>query len=282
VTSHVDPETLALFAEGELNDKAKEEQVRAWLAESEEARAQLSALREVSQILASAPVPPMPEGLVDRIDEALRAEAKKHAARSRPAVAPEASIDEIAKVRPLPRPRGPARWMPFLVAASAAVFVLGAGAAAVSGLFTADPPADPGTAAEPPPASSPHAALPYRISVVSSGTDYTADNLATQGASVLERASLTTGEGEESLSLEPDSAVPADVASCAHTLSDTYGAPALVDLASYEGQPAWIMFFPAALDSETDGYTVRVVEPGCAEEDDPTSAVRDTASLPNH
>jgi len=172
--------------------------------------------------------------------------------------------------------------MPFLVAASAAVFVLGAGAAAVSGLFTADPPADPGTAAEPPPASSPHAALPYRISVVSSGTDYTADNLATQGASVLERASLTTGEGEESLSLEPDSAVPADVASCAHTLSDTYGAPALVDLASYEGQPAWIMFFPAALDSETDGYTVRVVEPGCAEEDDPTSAVRDTASLPNH
>lgn len=283
MTSHVDPETLALFAEGELRDKDREQEVRAWLAESEEARAQLAELREVSQILASAPVPPMPEGLIDRIDEALRTEAKKHPVPSRPTVAPLAPPDQDTKVRPLHRPRGPARWMPFLVAAAAAVFVLGAGTAVVSGLFTAPETTGSGTVLAPPPAPSPQAALPYRLAVVSSGTDYTADGLATQGASVLDRSALSDfGEStEESESLVPrtDEAIPAEVTSCAEALSGAYGTPTLVDIASYEGQPAWIMFFPATSGTGAESYAIWVVEPGCAEEDDPDSAVVDTAVL---
>ncbi|KUP98212.1 anti-sigma factor family protein [Thermobifida cellulosilytica] len=278
MTSHVDPETLALFAEGELHDKEREQEVRAWLAESEEARAQLAALREVTQILASTPVPPMPDGLVERIDEALRAEARKHPVPSGAPVVPLTPSDENAKVRPLRRSHGPARWTPFLVAAAAAVFVLGAGTAVLSSLFTSSDTTDSAVVFE---QTSPQAALPYRLAVVSSGTDYTSDALADQGAELLGRSALSGSDGaaeSEPLTPKADEAVPATVTSCVDALNEVYGAaPILVDLASYEGSPAWIMLFPAA----DNGHEIRVVQPDCGEKDDPASAVVTSAVLSN-
>ncbi|MEY9214436.1 hypothetical protein NI17_019815 [Thermobifida halotolerans] len=284
MTSHVDPETLALFAEGLLAED-EEQEVRARLAESEEARSQLAALREVPQILASAPVPPMPDGLILRIDEALRDEAKKHPASSGPVATPPAPPDDSTKVRPLRRSGGPARWMPFLAAAAAAVFVLGAGAAVVNGLSSPGS-GSPGseTMLVPPATLPPEAALPYRLAVVSSGTDYTSDGLAEQGGSVLDRSALADLDDEpsedEPLVPSDDEAIPAEVTSCAEALEGAYGTgPTLVDIASYEGEPAWIMFFPVATGDAPDSYELRVAEPNCADVADPTSTIIDTAVI---
>ncbi|TDQ55527.1 anti-sigma factor family protein [Actinorugispora endophytica] len=285
MTSHVDPETLALFAEG-LLDEDEEQQVRACLAESEETRAQLSALTEVSQILAAAPVPPMPDGLISRIDEALRAESDQHTAASDDGYAPPPSVDDVADVVPLRRKRGPARWMPYLVAAAAVVFVLGAGAAVLNGLSSSTGGGD--TAAQAPQeAAEPDTALSYQLSVVSSGTDYTAADLPGQGASVLERSVVRDGpatpggDAEEAAPLQ-EQPFSAEVSSCVGTLSRTYPAqPVLIDLASYEGHPAWIMLYPIAEGTGAGGHELLVVGPDCAEGTDPAAAVIATAVIPS-
>lgn len=283
MTSHVDPQTLALFAEG-LLDKDQEEAVRACLADSEEARAQLAALAEVPRLLAAAPMPPMPDGLIERIDQALLEESKKHTAPAKDDHPPP-SDDRTAHVVPFRPKRGLVRWMPYLVAAVAAVFVLGAGTAALNGLFS---PATTGSVPDPSyGAREPEAALPHQLSVVSSGIEYTAADLTVQGSQALDHfthhnSAAAPQDGAESNTPTPERDGSAELSSCVTALDSEGGTrgPVLVDIASYEGAPAWVMFFPVADGAGRGGYELRVVEPSCAVAADPADSVIATATVP--
>ncbi|GAB3210694.1 hypothetical protein SAMN02745673_02718 [Marinactinospora thermotolerans DSM 45154] len=280
MTSHVDVEDLALLAEG-LLDEDEERSTRSHVAECAHCAEVLAALSDVPRILAEAPVPPLPSGMADRLDEALRAEFRERSLSHSGAPAPQ-DDDAGATVLPLPRRNGVTRWMPYLAAAAAGVFVLGGGAAVVNGIMSS-----PGTTASAPTlgngdSAEPEAALPYRTIVVSSGTDYTESALPEQGARLIERSPLAEtpqidAEGSETSPLSVTSEPPAEVSSCLQSLgADGSYRPALVDIAEYEGDTAWVMVDQR----ESGGYGLRVVSPSCGAAGDAGSAVLAEASVP--
>ncbi|GAA3762148.1 anti-sigma factor RsiW [Spinactinospora alkalitolerans] len=282
MTSHVDTETLALLAEG-LLEESEERSVQAHVSECGQCAEQVAALADVSRVLAEVPAPPLPDGLAERIDEALRSESRQRPNAPGGAHAP--SIDEAARVTPLRRKSGPTRWMPYLVAAAAAVFVIGGGAAVLNTVLGSQA---PGLQTEPSTQDQPDAALAYHPVVVSSGTDYTEDRLAEQGASVIERSSLAAApesDGEETAAspLATDTTdLPSDVSSCVRGLDEEKAArPVLLDIAEYEGEPAWIMVFEGAAGAAgPDGYGLRVVSTDCSEGKGPADTTLAETSIP--
>ena len=102
---HVDAESLALYAEGELS-RGRAARVRAHLSGCPDCAATLAALAEVTTQLSHVPAPPMPSAVAARLDAALSAEAAHRAAA--PAPAPAGA----------PSPRPPRRnpiWSPAAV-----------------------------------------------------------------------------------------------------------------------------------------------------------------------
>ena len=81
---HVDAESLALYAEGQLS-RGRTARVRAHLSGCPQCATTLAALAEVTIQLSHVPAPPMPSAVAARLDAALRAESAHRAAA--PAVA---------------------------------------------------------------------------------------------------------------------------------------------------------------------------------------------------
>ncbi|PSK95510.1 hypothetical protein CLV63_115173 [Murinocardiopsis flavida] len=284
MTSHVDTETLALLAEGLLED-GEERSVQAHVSECAQCSDQLVALSDVTRVLAEVPAPPIPDGLAGRIDDALRAERERQAAASDPGdPADTGAADSAGAAIPIQRRRGPSKWMPYLVAAAAGVFVIGGGAAVVQGLTASAPPEQAGSSPKGA-TGGPDAALPYQPSVVASGTEYTADGLSGQAADLIaesEPLSASKGpesnaEGSENSALSAPPETPTGVSSCIHKLSgDDSRRPVLIDIASFapgdgaaKGEDAWVLVYEAKGGS---GYDVRVVTPECTEAGDATVA----------
>ncbi|MFC4564383.1 anti-sigma factor family protein [Nocardiopsis mangrovi] len=293
MTSHVDADTLALSAEGLLEDQ-EERSVREHVAECAECAEQLTELAGVSRILAEVPAPPLPDTVAARLDDALRAEADARRSRLSGAVpVPTAPAAAGGNVVPLRSRFGSGRWLPYLAAAAAAVVVIGGGAAVVRGALAPD--AGTPTAAAPDGQQSdqpdPDAAQPYRPLMLETGTRYTDDDLADQASGVLADTESVVAEdapesdtgGSEPMSQAESPAIPSEVASCVHSLSGE-GArrPELIDRAEFRpsgddsgAEDAWVVYLAAEPgDAPAAGsYDVVVLSAGCTGGGDPADHV---------
>ena len=227
--AHLDHEALADFAEGILGD-ATATSTEEHLAHCDDCRRRAAEVAEVSRVLAQAPMPPLPAHLVDRLDAALAAEAAAHT--------------------PVHRHH---RQFQFLAAAAAAVVLVGGGAAAVRTVMddgdsrsvtgTQPPMADRSASSAPGPAIAP--GLP--LTVVQSGTKYTASGLDSQVAGVLSRS---TAGGHRPLSM------PADSLGGCLTRVGGGKPPLLVDSATYEGRTATVIALPGTDTRHADVWVV--------------------------
>ena len=102
---HVDAESLALYAEGQLS-RRRTAQVRAHLPGCAECARAAAALAEVTTRLSQVPVPPMPSAVAARLDAALSAESAAPGGRA----GRRAGTGRLRRNRRPPR-RGP-RWSP--------------------------------------------------------------------------------------------------------------------------------------------------------------------------
>lgn len=293
MTSHVDTETLALSAEG-LLDEEEEHSVQGHLAGCEQCAEQLTALSDVSRLLGEAPAPELPPDVATRIEEAVRAEAEQRdtpsSADADPALPPPQDDNVV------PFSRRPSRWLPFLVGAAAAVFVVG-GAGAVlysmlapgNGHSILGPGQEGQASSEISEQERPDAALSYQPVLLDSGADYTEDGLGSQAAEVLgtvpadDYPGAPEGDPEEPRGTpEGDSPeIPADLATCAQELggTDEEQLPALIDIATFQpsgadtAEKAWVMYYGSDPAGE---FEVVVVSPGCATGDPDDSVLAES------
>jgi putative zinc finger protein len=279
----MDPGTLAAYREGLLS-RRRAARVAAHLSGCPQCAETDAQLAGVTTILASSPAPPMPAGLADRIGAALAAEAASRAAgQARPAAGAAGSgvtagaTGDLPPARP-PRehPHRPPRrsWLTPRIAAvtAAVVVVLGGGYGVVqllsqstgttntsSGASSAGhSAARSGAAAGSANRMEPSSGLANNLTLVSSGTDYQRQRLASQAKTVLVRHALPrsrpagTGQGKLPSSF---GSTFAHLPACVQRVSGGH-TPKLVDLASYQGQRAAVIMLPAAR------HQVRVVVVG--------------------
>ncbi|QBI56733.1 hypothetical protein [Streptomonospora litoralis] len=311
MTSHVDAETLALSAEGLLED-TEESTVQRHVADCAVCAAQRSELAEVTRVLAEVPATPLPDDVAARLDDALRAEADTRRNGGGPPE-PESSTGggaaaggggsaagDGAGVVPLHRRFGSShRWINYLAVAAAAVVVVGGGSAVVRNLATGEtagaPLAGPGGGVA---ESSTHgeSALSYHPLVVRSGTVYSEDRLSEQAAAVLDRSDTTApqgaqgdAEGSGAGDRPQTSEVSSEVSSCVQKLAgESRVRPVLIDFAEFssgaETSGAWVMYYGSEPGSEAHGsYDVKVVAPECGAEGtaaDQTVLARATVPAP--
>lgn len=270
---HVDPEVLADLQEGLLDPPAAAA-AEAHLVGCPACRGELAALDEVRDRLAAAgPVGPLPDDLVDRLDQALAAAATE-----------PGSTAASRTVIPLRSPqRDTPRGMRLLQAAAALVLVFAGGALAVSaldGLGGSSSQDSAGGAASD--AGAPKATAGFPVSA--SGRDWTAATLreaaprlatgdlvptTTSGLAGDFRASPEASDPEASDGAARELAeAPAGrlsggpaLAGCATQLAGAPVTPVAVDLASYEGKPAAVLLLPTTDDPAS--LDLFVVEPAC-------------------
>lgn len=309
MTSHVDAETLALSAEGLLED-AEESTVQQHVAGCATCAAQRSELTELTQVLAEIPAAPLPDEVVARLDEAVRAEVESRRrsddgddsddstgpAGGTPA-AGGAGSGAPADVVPFRRRIGSShRWINYLAVAAAAVVVLGGGAAIARNLTSGGDGgatmAQPGESAET--STDKDTALGYQPLVVESGTVYTEDGLDQQAATVLDESDPMAPEGAQGDADSPaqgggpedTSDVPADVSSCIQALSEESGDyPIMIDLAEYSSDgaanKAWVMYYGSEPGGDAqDSYDVAVVSPDCGSAVEADQAVLARTTVP--
>lgn len=269
MTSHPDVEALAFFAE-ELLEPAEERTVAHHLETCAICAATLDELTAVSGALADAPpVPPMPQdvaALLDRrIDEAVRERAARPAALSDTGTGTgddtDGHGDASAPVVPITRARGARRGfngmnLPrLMMVAAAGAVVLGGGGAVLNTVLSSPQDTSGGAAAEQPMMQNegsefePEAVQPYKPEVVASGTEYTPEGLADQAAGVLAAPPApAAADGEE------DAATSAE--ECATVFAEQTGVRVtLVDEATFDGDPAMVLFVPGG-DDTTEVYVV--------------------------
>ena len=249
---HVDAESLALYAEGELS-RGRAARVRAHLSGCPDCAATLAALAEVTTQLSHVPVPPMPSAMAARLDAALSAEAAHRAAA--PAPAPAGTSHR----RP---PRRNPIWSPAAVrilAGTAVTLVVaggvgyavsqfsGSGGASSAGTPSRQPAGHSNAQAQPNisrGSSGGHvmkpSAVPYIPSAtrwVQTGTDYRPGTLATQTKKTLAEYDVGGLSGPRML---PAASVPGSVRDCVSQLA--HGRPVVVvDQARYRGHPAIVI-----------------------------------------
>jgi hypothetical protein len=267
---HVDAESLALYAEGELSH-GRTARVRAHLSGCPDCAATLAALAEVTTQLSHVPAPSMPSAVAARLDAALSAESAHRAATpDAPAPAPT----------PAPRPprRNP-RWSPAalrILAGTAVTLVVAGGVGyAVSQFASSGSSGSPSTASAPNAhrsaaqaapnisagstgghARKPHAG-PYipadTTRYVSTGTNYQRGTLATQGKKVLAEYGVSGLSGPGML---PAHSVTAQVHTCVSQAA--HGRSVLVvDQAQYQHHTAIIIILG-------NPDTIVAVSPSCA------------------
>ncbi|MDA2808037.1 anti-sigma factor family protein [Nocardiopsis suaedae] len=312
MTSHVDAETLALSLEGLLDDE-EERSVRTHVAGCSQCAETREALGEVSGLLAEEPVPPLPDSVSARLDEAIRAERKDPTSDGGTPSAAEGdgndrdgrqdrgdaedpdgpggvdgdAAEELrsraAEVVPMRR-RGVARWMPYIAAAAAAVFVIGGGAALLRGMGDEPGVGGGGETRD----DEPHAVKEPAPVLVESGTAYTPEGLEGQAGDVLSLAAPelppqgaeSDEEAPEISALPSPSENPSGVSTCVEGLTEEGERTPLVDVATYTGdggaaEPVWVLYTEEASGS----YTVSVVSPECTG-GAPADAVLDSAPVP--
>jgi hypothetical protein len=278
MTSHLDADGLASYQAGLVTGRPGRV-ITTHLAGCTECATLAEQLAEVSVLLAAAPMPPVPDALLQRLDLALATEYEE-----RPVVPVSKARRPWLKAAPWrgsgsragagSRSGSGSRPVPWRVLApAAAVLVLGAGGYGLSQLGSGPSPtaASSGTAAgamraggaEAVPAASsasaPRGELGPReqvvapdepggkLSVVYSQIDYQPANLASE-LSAQVRAGLT--------GVRPVTTI----AACVLRIAD--GAhPTLVEVARYRGSPVTVVVVPSA---SGHGYLARLAGPGCS------------------
>jgi hypothetical protein len=254
--AHLDYDTLADLAEG-LLPEVRVASAGAHLADCAECRDRSAEIANVTRLLADAPLPPMPDALASRIDEALAAEA---AATGHDVM----SLDS----------RRGRRRIRVLSAAAAAVVVVGGGALVGNALLNGPVSSESGTAQSQPiqdrsgsaAANQPgpganslkgsrgDAGTAGGYLTLRSGTDYTAARLG-------EQVSVQLTKGGDRRSAEE--LAPTRLTNCVRTV--TQGKiPLLVDVATYEGRAATVIVLPGADSARLD---VWIVGPACSASD---------------
>lgn len=254
---HIDLDTLADHAEGLLSaDRATS--VTAHLDSCAECRMQLADLNDLSRMLAATPAPPLPAGVAARIDSALAREAEEAARRpADPAYQPDYGI---GKVVPISRAQRRNRWMRGLVAAAAAAVLIGGGATVAAQFVNQDPPAAVG---EVPTVDV------AQLDVITSGTEYSPNLLQSQLTGVLQQMR------DDAVPVGDTEAIRSDLDACLPAAVERQGSePAVVDVAQFEGQPAFAVFFPSA----DDQYDVVITSRQCTGGD---GDVLDVVHLPD-
>lgn len=269
MSGHVDAESLALYAEGQLS-RRRTARVRAHLSGCAECARTAAALTEVTTRLSQVPVPPIPSVVAARLDAALSAESAHRAAA--PDAAPAPALAPAGPPDPRPPRRNPL-WSPGglrILAATGATLVVAGGVGYVlsqsgSSGQTSSGSAASASSARPkpthrsaikagpnvPPGS--HAIRPNTPSgtrYVQSGTDYRPGALAGQTKNTLAQYDVPGLSGPGML---PATRVSGSVHNCVDQLA--LGRPVrLVDLAHYQQQPAIVIVLG-------DPDTVTVVKP---------------------
>lgn len=240
---HVDAESLALYAEGQLG-RRQTARVRAHLSSCPECAGTVAALTDVTTQLSHVPAPAMPSVFAARLDAALSAETAHRAATPAPAPAPQP-------------PRRNPRWSPaaLRILAGTAVALVAAGGigyavSQVSGSGSPSGASAPASSAAPAsghrgikggpflsPGEKPNKSKPSGPTYVQSGTDYRPSTLAVQGKKVLAEYGVSGFNGPAVL---PAGSVPRQVSNCATRIAD--GRHLLVvDLARYQHHPAYVI-----------------------------------------
>jgi Putative zinc-finger len=246
---HVDAESLALYAEGELS-RSRAARVRAHLSGCPDCAATLAALAEVTTQLSYVPAPPMPSAVAARLDAALSAEAA-HRAASAPAPAPAGA----------PSPRPPRRnpiWSPAalrILAGTAVTLVVAGGVGYAVSQFSGSPsssasaPSRTAKSSAPSsghrihggpflsPGEQPNTSSPSGTAYAQTGTDYRRGTLAGQAKGELALYGVSGMSGPHQLA---PAQVPGQVRTCARQLA--HGHPLLfVDQARYQQRPAIVI-----------------------------------------
>ncbi|MEO3786339.1 hypothetical protein ABGB12_23690 [Actinocorallia sp. B10E7] len=222
---HVDYDVLADLAEG-LLEELPATSVRAHLEECAECRERSADLASVSRILASAPMPPMPESLAARLDAAILAEAKEGAP----------VIDLAARRR--------IRMQRILSVAAAVTVVSGAGLAIANGAL--DTGAGNGTLAlvlenrEPVPVAS-----TKKLPLVTSPTQYKKHTLAAQVEEQLRKTA----------DIRPGT-VPGRLLDCVRSVAGASAPVLLVDNAWFDGREATVIVVTEPSSNDMVAYAV--------------------------
>ena len=278
MTDHLNPDTLADYAEGLLPEGLAAD-VAHHLAECTDCRTTQEALVEVSTLLTAYADPgPMPPDVADRLDAALRSAAAEDAAPAGPdEPAAAATVVPLGGRRP-GAPRTP--WSSKVLQIAAVLVLLAAvtavGVSALGGGNTGSTSAGSaakGTARD----SSAEGAVgggAGHTLVTKSGTAYTQANLggaarslvaaSTQGGPVPARSTApsqpTAPDFASGLPLDQTRLAdqPAALASCVRQLTGRDVTPLSVDVGTWQGTPATVIVVPTQDDPRTvDVYAVR-------------------------
>jgi Putative zinc-finger len=240
---HVDAESLALYAEGQLS-RGRTARVRAHLSGCAECARTAATLASVTTVLSRVPVPPLPSAVAARLDAALSAESARRAVPE-PAPAP-------------PPPRRSPRWSPgalrILTATAVTLVVAGGVGYAVSQFSgsTTSGASAPARSAQKPAAHrsiqagplvspgghmmKPNTSPPSGPLYARTGTNYHRGTLAKQAQAQL----AYTVSGMSGPNRVTAARIPARFRTCANRLAD--GRPLLlVDLAKYQHRPAIVI-----------------------------------------
>jgi hypothetical protein len=262
--SHPDSDVLAEHREGLISGR-RDARITAHLAACDRCAAVSDQLAEVSVLLASAPVPVMPESVARRLDTVLAAEAaQRHDAERAGAGAPR----ELAGHR---RPARRGGWRPVTVrvlapaAAVVALAALGFGLSRIGG-STNSSAASSAAARAVAPVNAPNShtgggaelKLPPALRVRDSPTSYQRSTLRSQV------------EHELGAPAGPAAVPSAQIMGCVSRVTGGRGTPVLVENARFQGQPAIVI-----VASHQGRDTVWVTAPGCSATSD---TVLDTLS----
>jgi hypothetical protein len=256
---HVDAESLALCAEGQLG-RRQSERIRAHVVLCPECAAAQARLSEVPALLAQVPPPPLPPMIAARLDAALSAEAARRAAP-----APGHAPDRAGPARSpgaVPGPRAPRRRglrLPVAVRALAVAGVLVV-AGGIGYVVTQSSPSTSASGSSAPRAAAgaahgaassaearPNLSLPAlgtTFTVTHSGTRYLPHAFAAQATRVLARSGtgVMRPGSQSGQSAQPPRSGPM-LTGC---VTKVVGAPRagevkLVDQAQFAGRPATII-----------------------------------------
>ncbi|QVQ50510.1 zf-HC2 domain-containing protein [Spiractinospora alimapuensis] len=296
---------IALYHEGALEEDDAAV-MRSHIAECAECDAALSGLEETASLLRTSPSPPLgdvflkqvddasatlttdhlpslPPSTAQALDERLAAEFARGRSGSDGGTPPSDGEDTgSAQVLHLTHKTRFSRWTPMLVAAAAAVFVVGGGIAVLNSVL-ADKSAEGPAVAEPAPQDDPEIAQPYKASV-ESGTAYTADAIDSQVSQLIDSVPLEedpAGDADTTDAPPAAQAEPEALAACTAQVVEEGGShPFLVDLAEYEGVTAWVLVDSAGLPPEsTEEFHYRVVADTCGAADSGSAEALDSGTV---
>jgi hypothetical protein len=268
-TSHPDSEVLAEYRAG-LTSGRRGTKIAAHLAQCERCAALSGQLAEVSVLLASAPMPAMPDSVARRLDTVLAAEAaKRHDSERAGARAPGHRARD-----PRRSGRDRFRFVTLRVLAPAAVVVAvaavgyslthlsgptnsSAASSAAGPVASAVPSAANGHAAASKAASNaiPGAESSPGFQVISSPTNFLRSTLARQLEAELEAVRQTPAASRLALPRT------AQISGCVSrvTRGTSPGVPKLVEQARFEGQQAIVI-----IASSGHGYMAWITRPSCS------------------